>query len=65
MTVEQKQSNRYKFRVKAFYLVVATMLIGAGLAVAGTSGFEAIAIGVFGFAGAVFAADYATKVSMD
>jgi len=67
-TLEDKRNLRAKFRSRAFWLVVATMIMGAGLAFSGvaTAGtFGAVAVGVMTFAGAVFAADYATKVEHD
>lgn len=66
--LKTKQNNRAKFRERAFWLVVATMVVGAGLAFSGVttaSTFGTVAVGVMTFAGAVFAADYATKVETD
>lgn len=67
-TIEQKRTSRSKFRERAFWLVVVTMVLGAGLAFSGVttaSTFGTVAVGVMTFAGAVFAADYATKVETD
>lgn len=61
-----KIENRTRFRHRAFWLVVGVVLIGAGLALAEKAdNFGAIAAGAFTFAGAVFVADYATKVDTD
>ena len=66
MTTQEKQNNRYKFRTRAFALVVVTMLAGAVLAwFDKASGFSVIAGGVFTFAGLVFGADYFSKVETD
>lgn len=66
MTTRDKQTNRYKFRSRAFMLVVATMVAGAILAwFDKAGGFAAIAAGVFTFAGLVFGADYFSKVETD
>jgi hypothetical protein len=59
MDQNQKQQNRYKFRLYAFLLVVATLILGATLSYYGKAdSFGAIAVGVMTFAGAVFGADY-------
>lgn len=66
MDKQQKQNNRYRFRLLAFTLAVGVLLIGGVLSYLGkASEFGAIAMSVMTFAGAIFVADYATKVDSD
>jgi putative Mn2+ efflux pump MntP len=66
MTLQDKNKWRLRFKVYAVSLVTATLIIGSYLAFSEkTNGFEAIAIGVMGFAGTVFGVDYFSKPSGD
>lgn len=66
MDKEQKQNNRYKFRILSFILAVCVLIIGGVLSFFDKgSTFGSIAASIMAFAGAVFVADYATKVDSD
>lgn len=66
MDKNKLQTNRFLFRILAFIVTFAVLIIGATLSyLDGGATFGPIAMSVMGFVGAVFVADYATKVDTD
>lgn len=63
---QQKQNNRYKFRMMSFGLATGVLITGSVLSYFDkASEFGSIAMAIMTFAGAIFVADYATKVDTD